>query len=72
MSTPNTSSTFNISKSKFEHLEKCTKLNEKAVNSMNSRQTQEELDNTMKSIIKEASSDLNRPMTYAEMRERFG
>lgn len=72
MSTPNTQATFNVSKSVSEHLEKCAKLNEKAVNSMNSNQTQQELDNTMKSIIKEASSDLGRPMTYAEMRERFG
>ncbi len=70
MSTP--IPTYNNSTPSSKHLEFCQKLNSKGVKDLNSSNTQQELNNAMTNVIKSASNDLSRPMTYAEMRERFG
>ena len=60
------------SNTESNHLEFCNKLNNKAVNDLNSSTTQQQLNDSIKNVINSANNDLGRPMTYAEMRERFG
>ncbi len=49
------------------------KLNDNAVKNMTANSTnQNALNNIMSSTIKQAEEHMGRPMTYAEMRERFG
>jgi hypothetical protein len=49
-----------------------TDLNTQAVNQIKNAISFEEVTNIMNNTFKKAEEELGRPMTYAEMRERFG
>jgi len=48
------------------------KINDDAVAKMKASKTIEDVDKAMQTVFDEAEKVLGRPMTYAEMRMRFG
>ena len=66
------STTTQPSKTMKEHMKYCKNLNESAVSELSKAQTQQELNDIMANTFKAAQNDLGRPLTYSELRERFG
>ncbi len=55
-----------------QNLQFSQQLNNVGVKYLTKATTQEELNTVMSTVLKAAERDLGRPMTYSEMRERFG
>ncbi len=72
MSNNKPTANFTQSNNMEEHMKYCERLNYTAKTLICNADNQTQLNQVMNATIKAAEKDLNRPMTYAEMRERFG
>lgn len=72
MSFNNPTTNFTQSNNMREHMQYCERLNNTGISLLNNAQNQSQLNQAISTTIEAAEKDLNRPMTYAEMRERFG